>query len=184
MAIKATITLKGGLKLERTLRELPKRVANKVVSKSLRAGAKVTQQATKAAAPVRTGLLKSSIKVRATKRKKGRIGIAVQIKGGDYKGKAFYGSFIEYGYRKGKRGRGLKRAQAQLARWIGRDASSSKRGGVLKRILRSEGVVKSDSREKVAGKFFMRGAFESTVQQAADVIAKQMAAGIEREAKK
>lgn len=43
------------------------------------------------------GQLRDSLKVRAMKSKKGRIGVVVQTREGDYKGKTFYGAFIEYG---------------------------------------------------------------------------------------
>lgn len=46
------------------------------------------------------GQLRDSIKVRAMKSKKGRVGVVVQTREGDYRGKTFYGAFIEYG-RKG-----------------------------------------------------------------------------------
>lgn len=43
------------------------------------------------------GQLRDSLKVRAMKSKKGRIGVVVQTREGDYKGDTFYGAFVEYG---------------------------------------------------------------------------------------
>lgn len=103
MAMKMTLTLQGGKELERKLKTLPTRIRNKVVRTALRSGAKLVQAETKQLAPVATGLLRKSLKVRAMKRKKGRIGINVQMGAGDYKGETFYGAFVEYGHKVGKR---------------------------------------------------------------------------------
>ena len=136
MAIKATLRLEGGKALERKLKTLPTRVRNKVVRTALRDGAKIVQAETKSLAPVQTGLLKKSLKVRAMKRKKGRIGINVQMGAGDYKGETFYGAFVEYGHKLGKRTNGIKRAQ-------------------------KKGAAVGDSRPMVPGQHFMERAFDN-----------------------
>lgn len=46
------------------------------------------------------GQLRDSLKLRAMKSKKGRIGVVVQTREGDYRGKTFYGAFVEYGTKK------------------------------------------------------------------------------------
>jgi HK97 gp10 family phage protein len=43
------------------------------------------------------GQLRDSLKIRAMKRKKGRIGYLVQSRGGDFKGDTYYAAFVEYG---------------------------------------------------------------------------------------
>jgi HK97 gp10 family phage protein len=43
------------------------------------------------------GQLRDSLKLRAMKSKKGRIGVVVQTRHGDYRGNTFYGAFVEYG---------------------------------------------------------------------------------------
>jgi HK97 gp10 family phage protein len=46
------------------------------------------------------GQLRDSLRLRAMKSKKGRIGMMVQTREGDYRGDTFYGAFIEYGTNK------------------------------------------------------------------------------------
>lgn len=159
MAIKATLRLEGGKALERKLKTLPTRVRNKVVRTALREGAKIVQHATKELAPVRTGLLKKSIKVRAAKRKRGRIAINVQMGAGDYKGETFYGAFIEYGHRLGKRTNGIKRAQKK------------------KQAI-------NDPRPFIEGQHFMETAFNNTSATAARTIEQSIKRGTEAEASK
>lgn len=101
--MKGSVRLEGGKELERELKEVEPKVAKKVVTKALRAGAKVILKAAKSAAPKRTGLLQRSLTVRAAKRKKGRVAFVVQTKGGDFKGKSFYAAFLEYGHKAGSR---------------------------------------------------------------------------------
>jgi len=55
------------------------------------------------------GQLRDSLKIRAMKRKKGRIGFLVQTRDGDFKGKEYYAAFVEYGTSK-MPGRGFIRA--------------------------------------------------------------------------
>lgn len=104
--------------IERTiaaLEWLDKKVRRKVVSKAMRAGAKVIQQRAKANAPKgETGNLKRAITVRASKyigrRKKNRneVSFNAQIGAGNFKGKTFYGAFQEFGHHVGKRSTALR----------------------------------------------------------------------------
>lgn len=72
--------------------------ANKILRKVLRAGTKEVANEIKSIAPVgETGQLKRAIKVRAAKRKKGRIAFMAQIGEGSFKGETFYGSFVDLG---------------------------------------------------------------------------------------
>ena len=104
MAVTGSIKLIGGKELDRKLKALPRKVAKKILRQALRAGAKIILAQAKANAPVATGQLKKSLKVRAMKRtRKGTVGFKVQTKAGDFKGDEFYGSFLEYGFRRGKR---------------------------------------------------------------------------------
>ena len=43
------------------------------------------------------GQLRDSLKIRAMKRKKGRVGFLVQTRAGDFKGDTYYAAFQEYG---------------------------------------------------------------------------------------
>lgn len=97
------LKLNGAEALAAKLRTLPTRVANKVIRQSLRAGTKIILAETIAKAPVASGLLKRTLKVRAMKRSRNRIGVQVVTEGGFYKGKAFYGAFVELGHKAGPR---------------------------------------------------------------------------------
>jgi HK97 gp10 family phage protein len=97
------IRLEGGPELERKLAELDKKVAFKITSRALRAGAKVILKETKARAPKRSGLLRRRLKVRAGKRRKGSIRFSVSTSDKDYSGDTFYAAFVALGHKVGSR---------------------------------------------------------------------------------
>lgn len=101
--IKARLQVKGADKIIRGLFEIEPRMARKVVRQSLRKGLNPIQRLAKSDAPVKTGLVKKSIKIRAVKRKKDRIAMKVTIGKDNFVGKAFYGAFQEFGYKHGSR---------------------------------------------------------------------------------
>jgi HK97 gp10 family phage protein len=88
---------------EKKLRDLSRKVENRIVRKGLRAGAKVFKTAAQGEAPVRSGTIRRRIKVRAGKRKKGSISITVGVNAKDFVGEAFYAGFLLYGWRSGPR---------------------------------------------------------------------------------
>jgi HK97 gp10 family phage protein len=83
--------------VKKAFKRLEKNVARKVIRKALREAAKPVQADAKRRAPFDTGLLRKAIKVRAMRKKRGRIGIITITGQGDYKGDTFYGAFQEYG---------------------------------------------------------------------------------------
>lgn len=91
------VTISGDKALLKALGNLPKIVAKKALRQAMRPAMKIVQDSAKKNAPVDTGLTRKSIKVRAMKRSTKFIGIDVLIGEGDYKGKTFYASFVEYG---------------------------------------------------------------------------------------
>lgn len=92
------------------LHALEKNQARAVLRKATRAGAKAFLGPIKAATPVRTGLLRRAVKVRAMKRTRKRfIGTAVTLGAGFFKGPTFYGAFLEFGRKTGKRGSSNRR---------------------------------------------------------------------------
>jgi len=95
VGIKFKIT--GVDKIVRKLKSVEPSIQQKALRKATRAGAKVIQAEAKALVPVDTGALKDAIKVKAGKRKKGRISTLVQVGQGDFKGDTFYGGMIEFG---------------------------------------------------------------------------------------
>jgi HK97 gp10 family phage protein len=88
--------LVGADKLCNALRSVEKSVANKQMRKALRVGAKVIQAQEIADAPKRTGATAAAIKVRAGKRKRGFISMAVVLSKQLFAG-AFYPAFVNYG---------------------------------------------------------------------------------------
>lgn len=99
----ATSVVKGVKEVQRAFLELEPKVARKVVRQALRKAVKPIQAAAKADAPVKSGKLKKAIKVRAMRRKKGRIGVLAIIGKGDFQGETWYGSVQEFGARKRRR---------------------------------------------------------------------------------
>ena len=87
-------SLQGDKELTRKLKDIPDKTVNKGLRKGTRAGAKIVQAAAKGMVPQATGNLKRNIKVRAMKRKKGRVGARVTIPPD-----AFYGTFQEKGWK-------------------------------------------------------------------------------------
>ena len=89
----------GVKSIERAYRELPKRVASKVVRQALRQALRPMLAAVKQEAPVETGQTKRAAKIRAVKvKKRGTIALEVRIGEGDYKGDQFYAAFVQYGH--------------------------------------------------------------------------------------
>lgn len=75
-----TVVITGIGSIDRKLKRLEPRVQKKVVRQSMRKGLKVVQAEVKVQVPVRTGLTKSAVAVRANKsRKRGTISLAVRI---------------------------------------------------------------------------------------------------------
>lgn len=102
----AAITVKGGRELERKLIGLERKAARKVVRQALRVGAKIVHAAAKQEVPVRTGRLRKSLKVRrAKKNRRGSYAITVTTGQAEsmFTGEAYYGAFVHFGHRKGKR---------------------------------------------------------------------------------
>lgn len=121
-----TIRLEGARELHRELKKLERKAATKISRKALRDGAKVILKETKSAAPKRSGLLQRSLKVKAGKRKKDTVRFRVQTAGGDYKGEAFYGAFVEYGHKAGSRKLGAKRRDVKPNPYMGPAFEKSK----------------------------------------------------------
>lgn len=99
------IAISGANELIYALQGMEPQLARRVLATAMRKAAAPVLRAAKSRAPVSVdgshgnppGTLRDSLKIRARKRRKGQVGVIVQTRGGDYKGKAFYGAFIEYG---------------------------------------------------------------------------------------
>lgn len=170
------VQVQGDKQLLRKLERLGRTEANKIIRQGLRAGAKTLQAETKRLAPVgvdkkghKKGTLKRSIKVRALKRKRGRIGVGVTIGEGFFQGEAFYGAFVALGHKLGKRSRGLKRAAARVARFSNKDFSAVWSRGMRKklkaRLAHSKSVLAGDARKQIPPNEFMKQAAKNKESQ-------------------
>jgi HK97 gp10 family phage protein len=63
----------------------------------MRAGMKLVQAEAKQLAPFDTGELKSAIKIRAGKTRRGSLAVEVRVGEGDFKGDQYYAAFHEFG---------------------------------------------------------------------------------------
>ena len=110
---KFTVTITPSVaSVEKKLKELEPKIAKKIVRDSLKAGAKPVLAAAQAKVPVKSGLLRRNIKIRAGKRSRAGQSVVVGFKDGAFKGDAFYGAFIEWGHQAGK-GANAKTVPAQ-----------------------------------------------------------------------
>lgn len=104
MAIKAgsgiqgTIQIRGGEELAAALESLGPAMEKKILRSAMREAAKPILDDAKRRAPVLTGQLRKSLKIRAIKRnRKGQVGVVISTAKGFFKGDEFYGAFHEFG---------------------------------------------------------------------------------------
>lgn len=168
MGMTVSFELQGGPQLERALHELPPRIGKRVINQALRAGAKVVAEGARQLVPVQSGRLKRSIKVRALRRSRRSFGVSVQTgavggRGGRLStselgglragGDAYYGGFVEFGHRIGRRkghAAALKNVQRLnrggathvAAHPFERDAMDERRGQVIETVntLTAQGI--------------------------------------------
>lgn len=79
------------------------KIARKAQVRALRAAAKPVLRDAKLFVNTRTGTLEDSLRIRAGRRRRNSVSIRVMTADGFFKGDAFYGAFVEYGHRLGKR---------------------------------------------------------------------------------
>lgn len=91
------IIITGVKEIDDKLHKFEGKVQKKALRKATRAAAKFVRDDAKALAPHDTGQLEASIKVKAIKRQRGKIGHAVMTGEGLFKGETFYGGFVELG---------------------------------------------------------------------------------------
>lgn len=89
--------LLNGAEIQKKLEAKGRKLAGQDLRKALRAGCKPIRKEAQSLCPVKTGLVRKSIKVAASKRKRpGVIAIVVRLSS---KGAAFYGRFLSDGWR-------------------------------------------------------------------------------------
>ena len=100
MAKETLFTIEGIEEIQRAFAQLPKKVATKIIRKSVRESLRPMMTAVKALTPKKTGALARSTKIRAiTKRKRGSI--AIEVRQGERANQIFYGGFLNYGTKGG-----------------------------------------------------------------------------------
>lgn len=124
------ITILGDKKLQRKLKGLTPALQKKALRKALRAGAKIVAATARQMAPKRTGAVKRSIKVKAMKRSRGRLGVQVVTGEGWFIGPEFYAAFVELGHHIGRRGLGGQRTHVPGSGFL-RKAARQQRGAAL-----------------------------------------------------
>lgn len=96
-------SLIGDKKLIAKLNALQKTEKNRAIKQGTRAGCKVVLAKAKSYVAVKTGATRAALKVRALPRSRKFFGTRVTIGAGNFKGKTFYASFVEFGKHVGKR---------------------------------------------------------------------------------
>jgi len=99
-----TARITGGKQITKRLNALEPKVRNKIIRKATRAAARPIASAVKRRAPVLSGMLKKSVKIRALKRSRKAKGIRVMTGKIAFQGDEFYGGFVEFGHHIGRRG--------------------------------------------------------------------------------
>ena len=151
--ITAQLDAKQVAKINRMLTALPKKIRNKILREELRKGAKTLLPASKAATPARTGKLRRSVKVRAVKRSRKAVGVLVGYNDKAYAGDTFYGAFLEWGWKQGKR------------------PSRAVQGGA------------SDNRKEIPGRRMLGNVAEAKGPGVLDAVINQIASRIQTEAR-
>jgi len=118
--------IEGLKELEQKLIDLGRKDAQKVMKRALRKAAGPVAAAAKSLAPVRTGALQRSIKIRAGKSGKGRVSIIVGTAKKWFTGAFFYAAFQEFTHYIGSRKLGNKRHVYQGLHFMERAFDSTK----------------------------------------------------------
>lgn len=143
---KGYLRLNGTQDVRAALLALEEKVAKRIARAALKAGAEPMLHAARSKAPVDTGDLVESLKI-STGTKKGKLVARVQTKEGDYKGKTFYGSFIEYGHYLGDKDLGNSRKWVEARPFLrpAFDENKERSAGIVVEALRA-GILKEAKR--------------------------------------
>lgn len=168
-----TIIITGDAAADRALKEFATNAQRRIVRKATREGLRPVLTAAKANAPRKSGRLRKSIKLRAMKRSRTKVGarITTGTAGSDFQGKTYYGAFQEFGWRVGKRAKEVRRAQ----------------NFTLKRKVRAPGESLNtaiDNRRQIPGRKYMANAAETKRDQAQAIFRRVVQEEIEIEAAK
>lgn len=167
-----TIRVEGLDDLKRKMALLVNRVRNKVVSQGLRAGAQPILQEALKRVPVKSGALRASLKIRVNpEKRRSEQSIAVLTGKGFFRGETYYGGFVHFGHRIGRRSAGILRLQSSKSRARGRNA----------KLLIQKRIERIDTRKRVPAHPFLFQAYDARRDQAATIARDSIVAGINRE---
>lgn len=182
--IEAKFDVSQTANLLKALKQFPGKVQRKILVQESRKAAKtyLLGQA-KNAVPKQTGALRKSIKVRALKRSRVRVGVRIGMAEKDFTGETFYGSFLEYGWRVGKRSAEQLRAQSFFSKAKKRGEASKLGRKRSKKIeaIHSETMRSEDKRRKIPAKYYLKKVVEQHGDNAQSGFANQVAERIESE---
>jgi hypothetical protein len=150
----AAVVLTGSRELNEKLQQLRGPKQKVAIRKASREALKPVAEQVKSTAPKRTGKLARQTKVRALTRSRSKIGSRVTVSGtgNSFKGKTFYGGFIEYGWKAGRR---VRNADLGAARGAKRTASQ-----------KAEAERRNNSRKQIKGTEWMKKAAQAKRQMA------------------
>ena len=136
-----SITVTGDKALNRKLRRLAGPEQKRAVKAAAKVSLKPLLEEVKRTTPKRTGNLRKLIKIRAMARSRRMTGYRVTAaqagKKGAFTGDAFYGGFLEYGWKTGKRGSpGRRRIPGRF--WM-KKAAKRKQRDVVRQYHRNLG---------------------------------------------
>lgn len=115
--------LTGDKQLLKRLRELQPKLQKRGLTKAARLAMKPMHAKAKSSAPKESGTLRKSIKLRAMKRSRVRVGMHISTSESMFEGKTFYGAFQEFGWHVGKRDNKLR----SRGKWSGIGTELDKR---------------------------------------------------------
>ena len=92
-----SFTIEGSDKIIRKLKSMDRKIARKIMRQSLRDSAKRFKKAIEDEAPVDSGDLKKSVKVRSGKKSRNYVSVLAQIGEGFFKGPTWYAGAVHYG---------------------------------------------------------------------------------------
>jgi HK97 gp10 family phage protein len=149
-----TTEVKGLAELEKFLDALPEKVQVKIARNAMSAGARVIRDEAKRLAPVKTGALRSSVRVSTRQQINGQITATIRAGGKTKTGDAFYAHFVEYGTEP--------------------HAIKPRPKGLFK-VLKIGGVfVRSVNHPGAKARPFMRPAFDASALKSVDAFAAQL----------
>lgn len=103
--ISETVTIEGLKEIDQKLTAMDAKLATRIVKRSLKAGAKVTDAAAEAMTPRLSGKLEASLKVINDRQSRRRNYASVRVGFGKkwWTGDDFYAAFVEFGHHVGSR---------------------------------------------------------------------------------